>query len=49
MIATITNTQKQNAHENEFAEKAKKITTQVTKLINAQKSLFVQTVEKDSW
>ena len=34
--------------EKEFAEIAEKMTTQVTKLINAQMNLSLQTVEKDT-
>ena len=48
IIATNTDTQKQDADEKEFAEIAKKTTTQVTKLINAQMNLSVKTVEKDT-
>ena len=40
---------KQGADEKQFAENAKKITTQVIKLINAQINLSVQAMEKDIW
>ena len=47
--ATNTDTQKLDADKKEFLEIAKKMTTKVTKLINAQMNLSVQTVEKNTW
>ena len=49
ITATTTDTQKQDADEKEVAEFVEKMTTQVTKLINAQMNLSMQTVEKDAW
>ena len=43
------NTKKRDADEKQLAEMAEKITTQVTKKINAQMKLIVQTVEKNTW
>ena len=48
-ICTKTGTQKPYADEKKFAEIAKKMTTQVTELINAQMNLSAQTVENDTW
>ena len=48
-VDTITDTQKLDANEKELAEFADKMTTHVTKLINAQMNLSVQTEEKDTW
>ena len=48
IIATNTDTQKQDSDEKDFAENAENMITQVTKLINAQMNLSVQTVEKDT-
>ena len=40
---------KHDADGNDFAEFAETMTTEVTKLINAQMYLSVQAVEKDTW
>ena len=48
IIATNTNTQKQDSDEEEFAEIAEEMTKQVTNLINAQMNLRVKTVDKDT-
>ena len=49
IIATNKGTQKQDADKKQFAESVEKKTTQVTKLINTQMNLSVQTVEKYKW
>ena len=49
IIATNMDTQKQDVDEKEYAKIAEKMTTQVTKQIDSQMNLSVQTVEKDIW
>ena len=48
-IASVTDTQKQDAYEMQFAENTEKKTIQVTKQINSQRNLSVQTVLKNTW
>ena len=49
IFAKNTYTQKHDTDEKEFAEIAEKMTTKVTKLINAQLIISMQTVDKDTW
>ena len=49
IFATNTDAQKQDADVKEFTKIAKKMTIDVTKLINYQMNQSMQTVEKNTW